>query len=89
MSEGFATLIWSDYLGFVGVAMLIGAYAALQTGKIQATNPLYSLLNLGASILIGISLIYNFNAASFIIEVFWFIISLVGLIRSLKKNQAD
>lgn len=76
------TPAFPDVIGFLGVAMLIGAYAALQFGKLDAENPWYSALNALAAVLIGISLIYSFNAASFVIEIFWFTISAYGLWRS-------
>jgi hypothetical protein len=77
-----------DLVGFLGVAMLIGAYAALQFRKLDAENPWYSALNALAAVLIGISLIYSFNAASFVIEIFWFTISVYGLWRSTIGKRA-
>ena len=81
------TLGWPDFVGFVGVALLIGAYAALQLGKIRAEDPFYSLANALAAIFILVSLFYSFNAASFVIEIFWLIISLIGLWRSLRRKR--
>ena len=75
-----------DAVGFAGVALLIGAYAALQTGRLSAENPWYSGLNALAAVLITVSLLYSFNAASFVIEVFWFAISLYGLWRALRRR---
>lgn len=77
-----------DAVGFVGVAVLIGAYAALQLGRLPAENPWYSGLNAVAALLITVSLIYSFNAASFVIEVFWFAISAYGLWRALRLRRA-
>ncbi|MBB4657690.1 CBU_0592 family membrane protein [Parvularcula dongshanensis] len=76
-----------DLVGFFGVALLIGAYAALQIGRLRQENPWYSGLNALAAALITVSLIFSFNAASFVIEVFWFAISLYGLWRSLKARR--
>lgn len=84
--ENFA-LSWPDAIGFLGVALLIGAYAALQFGKLSAEAPLYSAANALAALLIGFSLIFSFNAASMVIEIFWFVISLVGLYRSLRSRR--
>ena len=77
-----------DAIGFLGVAMLIGAYAALQFGKLSADDPWYSGLNALAAVLITVSLLYSFNAASFVIEVFWFLISIYGLWRALRLRRA-
>jgi hypothetical protein len=81
-------LAWHDFVGFIGVGLLIGAYAALQLGQIRAEAPLYSAANAVAALLILVSLVYSFNAASFVIEVFWLIISLIGLWRSLRNKAA-
>ena len=78
-----------DAVGFLGVALLIGAYAALQTGKLSAAAPLYSAANAAAAVLIGFSLLYSFNAASMVIEIFWFGISCVGLYRSLRQRRSS
>ncbi len=81
------TLGWPDLVGFIGVAFLLSSYAALQFGRISADAPLYSILNALAALMILFSLIFSFNAASFVIELFWLIISLVGLMRSLRKKK--
>lgn len=78
---------WHDLVGFCGVALLIGAYGALQFGKISADDPTYSLANAAAALLILFSLFFTFNAASFVIELFWLVISLIGLIRARKNNR--
>ena len=82
------TLTWPDAVGFLGVAFLLGAYGALQFGKLSADNPWYSLLNGLAALLIGFSLVFNFNAASMVIEIFWFGISAYGFVRSLRSSAA-
>ncbi|MGV6820911.1 MAG: CBU_0592 family membrane protein [Parvularcula sp.] len=76
-----------DAVGFLGVALLIGTYAGLQVGKLSADRPAYSALNGIAALLIGYSLLFTFNAASMVIEVFWFGISLYGFIRALRAKS--
>ena len=77
----------SDAVGFVGVALLIGTYAALQVGKLASNDPWYSGLNGLAAVLITVSLLEDFNAASFVIEIFWFAISAYGLWRALRSRR--
>src|SRR5215475_6456358 len=78
-----------DLAGFIGVALIIVAYLLLQLEKLPSSSPRYSLLNAVGALLIIISLIFAFNLAAFIVEAFWFLISLVGLWRSLipRKNS--
>ena len=76
-------LSWFDVVGFIGVLLIVVAYLLLQLDKLPSSSPKYSLLNAGGALLIIVSLIFAFNVSAFIMEVFWFLISLVGLWRSL------
>lgn len=86
---GEVSLGWHDLIGFVGVVFLLGAYGALQLGRMSADAPLYSILNGVAAVLILFSLFFTFNAASFVIELFWLAISMAGLWRALRKRRAE
>ena len=74
---------WFDLAGFIGVLLIVVAYLLLQLDKLPSSSPRYSLLNAGGALLIIVSLIFAFNLSAFIMEVFWFLISLFGLWRSL------
>jgi paired small multidrug resistance pump len=76
-----------DLAGFIGVVSIIVAYLLLQLEKLPSSSPRYSLLNAAGALLIIISLIFAFNLAAFIVEAFWFLISLVGLWRSLNARK--
>jgi len=60
-------LTFFDIIGFIGVAMIIITYLMLQLEKIKSTQLVYSLLNGLGSILIMISLIFEFNLSAFLI----------------------
>jgi hypothetical protein len=68
-----------DLAGFVGVLLIVIAYLLLQLGKIPSSSLSFSLLNAAGSLLIMLSLVFKFNVSAFLIEVFWFLISLIGL----------
>ncbi len=76
----------ANFVGVIGVALVLLAYILLQTGKMKAEWISYSLINAIGSGLILISLYYYRNLASCIIEVAWFIISLYGLVKSIFKH---
>ncbi|HYK20813.1 MAG TPA: hypothetical protein VEV42_08770 [Pyrinomonadaceae bacterium] len=70
-----------DLIGNVGVVVLMTAYLMLQLNKLSSDGLAYSLLNaIGASLII-VSLIYNFNLSALLMEVFWVLISFVGIYR--------
>lgn len=76
-----------DLAGFIGVVLIIVAYLLLQLEKLPSTSPSYSLLNAGGALLIMFSLIFAFNLSAFIVEAFWFLISLLGVWRSLSARK--
>lgn len=57
-----------DFIGNIGLVLLLGTYLLLQMGKIDSTRPLYSLLNALAALLIGVSLLFAFNMSAFLVE---------------------
>ena len=70
---------WSDFLGNIGVILIIVAFYLNVTEKIKSTDRSYNLLNLIGSILLLTSLIYKPNLSNIIIEIIWGGISLMGL----------
>ena len=80
---------YTDLIGGIGVAILMVTFLLLQIGRIESNTLIYSLLNaLGAS-LITISLLFDFNLAAFVMEIFWILISLVGVVRTLRMRARN
>ena len=82
-------MTFPDIIGLSGVALLIVTYALLQLDRIDPKGFWYSFNNLIVAILVTVSLIYTPNLASIVIEVFWFIISLYGLIMWNKRKVSN
>ncbi len=79
---------WHDLLGIIGVVLIVATYMLLQLEKLSATSFLYSATNgLGASLIL-VSLIYDFNLSAFIIEAFWLLISIYGIVRYFSRNRS-
>jgi len=72
-----------DLAGFVGVLLIVIAYLLLQLDKLPSSSLIFSLLNAAGSLLIMFSLLFKFNGSAFLIEIFWFLISLLGLAKWL------
>ena len=70
-----------DFLGNVGVVILMVAYLMLQLYKLRSQDLAYSLLNAIGASLIVLSLLVNFNLSALLMEVFWVLISFVGIYR--------
>ena len=75
-----------DLIGNIGVLLLMTTYLLLQLDRLRSSGLVYSLLNAVGASLITVSLIANFNLSAFVIEVFWILISLVGVYRYLTRN---
>ncbi len=72
---------WYDFVGSAGVFLIVLGYLLIQLNKLTNNDLIYSLLNAIGAALIIVSLLYDFNLSSFIIEAFWLILSLVGIVR--------
>ena len=70
-----------DLLGNIGVVLLMIAYLMLQLNKLRSDELTYSLLNLIGATLIILSLLVNFNLSALLMEVFWVLISFIGIYR--------
>ena len=78
---------WHDVIGTTGAAMILIAYFMLQTERLSGTDLSYSATNgLGAALIL-ISLGVDFNLSAFIVEAFWLGISLLGILRFLRKRS--
>ncbi len=77
----------NDLIGTLGVALIIGSYFLVQTRKLPATGLAYTLANALGAFCILISLYFEFNLAAFLVELFWLLISLVGLGRIFLERR--
>ena len=83
------SITWLDLAGFVGVAMIVIAYFLLQLERLPSTSRLYSFLNALGSLLVIISLLFAFNLAAFLVELFWFLISVMGFTRAALSHKTQ
>jgi len=79
---------WLDFIGNIGVLLMMVAYLLLQLNKLS-NGLLYSVVkSLGASLVI-ISLLNNFNFSAFLMEAFWVLISIIGIFRHFFVKAAQ
>lgn len=75
-----------NIIGGIGVFLILISYLLIQIGKIKQSNIWYSAANFLGAALVLFSLYYEFNLSAFIIEVFWLLISLYGVIKYIKHR---
>ena len=80
---------WHDLLGNLGVIIILWCYLSLQLGKVDAQDMWFSLLNSIGAMLILISLLYEFNFSAFLMELFWLLISMFGIVTALKRRYKE
>lgn len=78
----------SDTVGLIGVTFLLTAYLLISTNRISSQSLYYQLFNLTGAIFILFSLCFHFNLASFVIELAWITISLIGIYRITRTNKS-
>ncbi|OUS28181.1 hypothetical protein A9R01_13870 ['Osedax' symbiont bacterium Rs2_46_30_T18] len=71
-----------DFLGNIGVLLVLVVYLGLQMEKLSARSVLYSGANIIGAILIMLSLYFKFNLSAFVMEFAWFLISAYGLYKA-------
>jgi len=70
-----------DVIGNLGVVILMVTYLLLQLNRLRSDDLAYSLLNAVGASLIILSLLVDFNLSAMLMEVFWVLISFVGIYR--------
>ncbi|WP_242112157.1 CBU_0592 family membrane protein [Luteimonas aquatica] len=79
---------WYDWVGIVGTLMVLFAYYLLQAGRLHGNGLLYQVLNLFGAAGVLASLYGKFNIAVFLLMTVWLVISIYGLVRTVKGAGA-
>lgn len=84
----FVTENWMiDAVGLAGTFLVVLAYYLLQLERIHPKSLSYNTINLVGAALLLLSLCFNFNLASFVIEIFWIGASLIGLWKYWRRSE--
>jgi len=79
---------WYDLIGNFGVALMVLGYLLLQAERLRSSDLSYSLMNGVGALLVVVSLLYRFNLSAFLVEIFWLLISIYGLIKFVVRPRA-
>jgi len=83
------TLDIYQIIGFIGMVFIVYAYFLLQLGTYDSKSLRFQYINLIGAVLLLISLFVHFNLGSFIIEVFWIIITLYGIYKNYTEKKKE
>jgi hypothetical protein len=70
-----------DVAGLLGAALILTAFAGVQTRRLDPHRPPALLLNLTGPSLVLVSLVENFNSAALVLQIAWIAVALHGLFR--------
>ena len=76
-----------EVLGWLGAALLIGAYAMLSYGPIDANRKLYQSLNIAAALLLAVNTAWHRAWPSTALNVIWMIIAAGTLIPGASRRR--
>lgn len=88
MDNGIMAYNLYDFAGNVGVVCILVAYLLIQMERMDSSSTAYSVLNAVGSLLIIVSLFFEFNLSAFLIEFFWLLISIYGLLKISAKAKS-
>ncbi|NOD78262.1 hypothetical protein [Ruegeria sp. HKCCD4332] len=88
MTAFFDSLTIVDAIGSFGALIVVAAYFATQMRMMNSDDLAFPVVNLLGSLLIVCSLLENFNLASMLIEGFWILISIIGIIQHFRLRRA-
>jgi hypothetical protein len=80
-----ATVIVINVVGWVGMALLIGAYALVTAGRLHGPGLTFQLMNLFGGAFLMVNSAYYGAWPSAALNLVWVVIGLVGLSRARLK----
>jgi hypothetical protein len=86
--EYFRTLGPLQLAGVVGFITYLSAFAAVQCGWMDGNSLAFTLCNMLAAALVGVSLVAELNLSSALIQASYLIIGTVGIFRWARARSA-
>lgn len=76
-----------DILGLLGATLFVVAFAGVQVERLDPHGAPALLMNLVGAVLVLISLAYDFNLPSFVLETVWGLVAAYGLIKLMRRRR--
>lgn len=84
-------IFWYDWVGYIGVALVLLAFFLLQARKLQGHGLIYQMMNILGAFGVIVSLMFGaspINWPAFLMQVAWIAISGYGILRGLRLRSA-
>lgn len=81
-------MIAVNVVGWLGMALLIGAYGLVTAGRLAGASALFQLMNLFGGVFLMVNSAYYSAWPSVGLNVVWTVVGLVGLFRARGRSRA-
>ena len=81
------TLDLPNILGLIGAGLFVVAFGGVQVERLDPHGAPALLMNFVGAILVLISLAYDFNLPSFVLESIWGLVAAYGLIKLVRRRR--
>lgn len=76
-------------VGWLGSALIVGAYALVSSGKVHGKHPAYQGMNLLGSLLLGVDVWLAGSMPAVALQVVWATIALLGLVSFFMHSRTS
>lgn len=83
-------IYWYDWIGYLGVALVLLAYFMLQAHKLKGHGLVYQLMNILGAVGVILSLTFSIgpiNWPAFLMQVAWIAIGVYGIVRGVAVRR--
>ncbi|MEL6607933.1 MAG: hypothetical protein AAFO93_03385 [Pseudomonadota bacterium] len=77
----------ADIIGVLGTVFIVAAYFASQVGYMSSQDLAFPVVNLIGACLILYSLMFSWNLPSVLMEGFWIVISIIGIVGHYRRRR--
>jgi hypothetical protein len=84
-----ATVVFVNVVGWIGMALLIGAYALVTAGRLHGPGLTFQLMNLGGGATLMVNSAYYSAWPSAALNLVWVVVGLVGLARARGRASSE
>jgi len=81
--------VFWEVIGWVSAVILVGAYAAVATRRLDARSAVYHILNVVAAAGLVAYSIYKLAWPQFALNVFWGAVGVIGIILAVRGVRAS
>lgn len=81
-------ILWYNWVGYIGVALVLLAFLLLQARKLHGNGLIYQLMNVFGAFGVLLSLTFGVrNVPALLLEAAWVLISVYGIARSVRARR--